>query len=257
MSIDYGQAPSQTSISASPSSVSEGGSVTYSASVTGMIGTPNLGTVEFTVDGTALCAVTLSDGSASCSSSGAPVGNDTITGTYFGNPFFSGSTGTTTLTVNAPAPPPPPPVTSPSIAHGYWLVGSDGGIFSFGSAQFYGSMGGNTLKRPVVGIRRLLTAAARLDASDGGVFASATPNSTGRFLVWASSVWFGPPNSLTRRSWGWSLSGRRRLLHGWRDGERVRLRRRQVRREVPGYPAAALAQRSPSCRTPPAMAIGW
>ncbi len=40
--------------------------------------------------------------------------------------------------------------TTPS--HGYWLVGSDGGIFSFGSAQFYGSMGGLALQRPVVGI---------------------------------------------------------------------------------------------------------
>jgi photosystem II stability/assembly factor-like uncharacterized protein len=29
----------------------------------------------------------------------------------------------------------------PPAAHGYWLVGSDGGIFSFGSAQFEGSAG--------------------------------------------------------------------------------------------------------------------
>ena len=26
---------------------------------------------------------------------------------------------------------------------GYWLVASDGGVFSFGDAHFYGSMGGN------------------------------------------------------------------------------------------------------------------
>ncbi len=25
--------------------------------------------------------------------------------------------------------------------HGYWLVASDGGIFSYGDAQFYGSTG--------------------------------------------------------------------------------------------------------------------
>ena len=66
----------------------------------------------------------------------------------------------------ASAPPPPPAPT-----HGYWLVGSDGGIFSFGSAGFYGSMGGITLQRPVVGI---VPTADRggywLDASDGGVF---------------------------------------------------------------------------------------
>ena len=55
--------------------------------------------------------------------------------------------------------------------NGYWLVGSDGGIFSFGSAQFYGSMGATHLQRPVVGI---VPARDRggywLDASDGGVF---------------------------------------------------------------------------------------
>jgi hypothetical protein len=26
---------------------------------------------------------------------------------------------------------------------GYWLVASDGGVFSFGNAQFYGSEGSN------------------------------------------------------------------------------------------------------------------
>jgi hypothetical protein len=33
---------------------------------------------------------------------------------------------------------------------GYWLVASDGGIFAFGDARFYGSMGGTHLNRPVV-----------------------------------------------------------------------------------------------------------
>ncbi len=55
--------------------------------------------------------------------------------------------------------------------HGYWLVGSDGGIFTFGEAQFYGSTGSLHLQRPVVGI---VPTADRggywLDASDGGVF---------------------------------------------------------------------------------------
>ena len=36
--------------------------------------------------------------------------------------------------------------------HGYWLVGSDGGIFTFGAAQFYGSTGSLKLQRPIVGI---------------------------------------------------------------------------------------------------------
>ncbi len=35
---------------------------------------------------------------------------------------------------------------------GYWEVASDGGIFSFGDATFYGSMGGQKLNQPIVGI---------------------------------------------------------------------------------------------------------
>nr|HMS24541.1 hypothetical protein [Acidimicrobiia bacterium] len=36
--------------------------------------------------------------------------------------------------------------------NGYWLVAADGGIFSFGDAQYYGSMGGHRLNRPIVGM---------------------------------------------------------------------------------------------------------
>ena len=36
--------------------------------------------------------------------------------------------------------------------NGYWLQGADGGIFTFGDAQFYGSMGGRHLNAPMVGI---------------------------------------------------------------------------------------------------------
>jgi hypothetical protein len=69
-------------------------------------------------------------------------------------------------------PTPPAPVTSPSTTHGYWLVGSDGGIFSFGSAQFYGSAGSLKLQRPVVGIVPTRDNNGYwLDASDGGIFA--------------------------------------------------------------------------------------
>jgi hypothetical protein len=35
---------------------------------------------------------------------------------------------------------------------GYWLVASDGGVFSFGDALFDGSMAGMTLVEPMVGI---------------------------------------------------------------------------------------------------------
>jgi hypothetical protein len=41
-------------------------------------------------------------------------------------------------------------IASTPSGHGYWEVASDGGIFAFGDAQFYGSMGGKPLVKPVV-----------------------------------------------------------------------------------------------------------
>ena len=55
---------------------------------------------------------------------------------------------------------------------GYWEVGSDGGIFSFGTAHFYGSMGGTHLNAPIVGIASTQDGGGYwLVANDGGVFA--------------------------------------------------------------------------------------
>ena len=77
-----------------------------------------------------------------------------------------------TLTINAPAVPPPPPPPPPPPSHGYWLVGSDGGIFDFGSSQFHGSTGSLHLQRPVVGITPTVDRGGYwLVASDGGIFA--------------------------------------------------------------------------------------
>ena len=57
---------------------------------------------------------------------------------------------------------------------GYWLVARDGGVFSFGNAMFDGSMGGQHLNAPVVGMASALGLGLDgywLVASDGGVFA--------------------------------------------------------------------------------------
>ena len=56
--------------------------------------------------------------------------------------------------------------------HGYWLVASDGGVFSFGDAAFHGSTGGMRLNQPVVGMAAGPDGSGYwLVASDGGVFA--------------------------------------------------------------------------------------
>jgi hypothetical protein len=75
---------------------------------------------------------------------------------------FSGSAG-------LPGPPSPPPPAPPNSS--YWLVASDGGIFSFGNAQFYGSTGGLVLNRPVVGMAATASGNGYwFVASDGGIF---------------------------------------------------------------------------------------
>ena len=54
---------------------------------------------------------------------------------------------------------------------GSWLVASDGGVFSFGDAQFFGSTGAIVLNQPIVGMAA--TPSGRgywLVARDGGVF---------------------------------------------------------------------------------------
>lgn len=59
-----------------------------------------------------------------------------------------------------------------SSGQGYYEVGSDGGVFCYGDARFYGSMGGKPLNAPIVGFD--LTPSGNgywLVAADYGVFA--------------------------------------------------------------------------------------
>ena len=84
-------------------------------------------------------------------------------------PLGAGAVGgaPTPTPLPVPAPPvgtsPPPPTTTPAASstttvatraarssQGYWFVASDGGVFRFGSAGFYGSAGKAHLREPVV-----------------------------------------------------------------------------------------------------------
>jgi hypothetical protein len=54
---------------------------------------------------------------------------------------------------------------------GYWLVGRDGGIFTFGDAGFHGSTGNLTLNQPIMGMAATPDGRGYwLVASDGGIF---------------------------------------------------------------------------------------
>ena len=60
---------------------------------------------------------------------------------------------------------------STSDGEGYWLVASDGGVFSYGDADFYGSTGSISLNQPIVGMASTSDGEGYwLVASDGSIF---------------------------------------------------------------------------------------
>ena len=62
-------------------------------------------------------------------------------------------------------------VTVCSKGDGYRMVASDGGIFSFGNAPFFGSMGGTKLNQPAVGMAPTPSCKGYwVVAKDGGMY---------------------------------------------------------------------------------------
>jgi hypothetical protein len=86
----------------------------------------------------------------------------------FGNDEFLNYLGDlTTVDLNQPI---VGMATTPSDA-GYWMVATDGGIFSFGDASFYGSTGNIRLNKPIVGMAATPDGKGYwMVASDGGIF---------------------------------------------------------------------------------------
>jgi N-acetylmuramoyl-L-alanine amidase len=81
--------------------------------------------------------------------------------------------GTTAVGTNAVSDP-NAPIVGMAATHdgnGYWLVGSDGGIFSYGDATFFGSTGALRLNAPIVGLAVAPDGGGYwLVARDGGIF---------------------------------------------------------------------------------------
>ena len=62
-------------------------------------------------------------------------------------------------------------IAATSSGGGYWEVAEDGGVFAFGDAGFYGSMGGKPLNAPIVAAAAHPTGGGYwMVAADGGVF---------------------------------------------------------------------------------------
>jgi len=98
------QAQTNVSVSTSPTASLYGGAVSYQATVTSSSGTPT-GAATFATGSITLCTTdALVNDSGSCLASNAPVGSDTVTGTYSGDSKFAPSSGTSTLTVTGLAP---------------------------------------------------------------------------------------------------------------------------------------------------------
>jgi hypothetical protein len=90
---------SSTVASISPSQTTLGGSVMYSAQVTSGGGVPT-GTVAFSIGSTTVCVTaSLVSGAASCTSTNAPPGANTVRATYSGDANFAPSVGTTSLVI--------------------------------------------------------------------------------------------------------------------------------------------------------------
>jgi hypothetical protein len=97
---------------------------------------------------------------------------------------FAGAVATAPATLHISTPtqptgPTPPTATTPKVTttlatsdgKGYWLVSSDGGVFSFGDAGFYGSAGNLRLNKPIVAAMSTPDGKGYwLVSSDGGVF---------------------------------------------------------------------------------------
>ena len=146
----------------------------------------------------------------------------------------------------------------PSV-RGYWLVGSDGGIFSFGQAQFYGSTGSLHLQRPVVGIVPTANHGGYwLDASDGGVFSYGDTQYYGSIPgLGLHPAGSGLPNSLNAPIVGMVPSPTTTATSWWPP---TAASSPSVTPTLPGPARASAAAPGPlwqSCPTPPGTGTGW
>ena len=152
-------------------SVQSGNTATFASTATGSP-TPTVQWQLSTDGGAQWTAIT----GATATTYTTPPTTTTNNGNQYRAVFSNGigtatSTAATLSVTTTPPPSPPAPPAPPATSGGYHLVASNGSVYSFGNAPFYGSMGGQTLNKPIVG-----TATTPGDggywlvASDGGIF---------------------------------------------------------------------------------------
>ena len=138
------------------------GAAGFSNADAGVGFTAGLSSVLFSSFGVALVGDTALPASAYAFDWAGELSNIIVTN---GDAGFYGSMGATTL--NKPI----VGMTATANGAGYWLVASDGGIFSFGDAGFYGSTASAQLSSPIISMVRTLDGGGYwLVGTDGGVF---------------------------------------------------------------------------------------
>jgi hypothetical protein len=149
-------------------SPAEGASTGTSPVFTFASNAADLAGFKCSVDGGALAACTSPRGVASLAA-----GTHTFTVQATDAVGNVGSVSRTIHVVTSGGNPAPQPTPSQpaSAGDGYWLLGRDGGIFTFGNASFFGSTGGMRLNQPVLGMTPTASKQGYwLVASDGGIF---------------------------------------------------------------------------------------
>ncbi len=99
--VSISAGPTSTSLTAIPPASTFGQSVTYTAAVSTSGSGPSRpsGQVRFSIGSRVLCVATVHGSSASCSSSAAPAGNQTLVASYGGDVNFAGSSASLTYRV--------------------------------------------------------------------------------------------------------------------------------------------------------------
>jgi photosystem II stability/assembly factor-like uncharacterized protein len=102
--LDVAETPTITTADFTPSTVTAGQSVTYTATVSAHTGTPT-GAVNFAAGSIPLCTATLVNGTGSCATTATPVGSNPVVGYYTGDTSHTGSQSeiTTITVVQSPA----------------------------------------------------------------------------------------------------------------------------------------------------------
>ena len=84
----------------------------------------------------------------------------TATSTHISRPHLAMQAGLSEPSKGDPSKNPIAGIAATADGGGYWLAASDGGVFAFGDARFFGSMGGKVLNDRSSGLRQRLTVGA-------------------------------------------------------------------------------------------------